>query len=96
MLMASADDASVGRAFGLANGGGLAATVGVMFLVATVTDHSDTRYGFGALAAVALLATLSAGPASGGPVEASTARTSAASRRSGSADSSAGAIRTEA
>lgn len=61
MLMASADDASVGRAFGLANGGGLAATVGVMFLVATVTDHSDTRYGFGALAAVALLATLSAG-----------------------------------
>ena len=61
MLMASADDASVGRAFGLANGGGLAATVGVMFLVATVTDHSDTRYGFGVLAAVALLATLSAG-----------------------------------
>ncbi|WP_377273775.1 MFS transporter [Peterkaempfera sp. SMS 1(5)a] len=61
MLMASADDASVGRAFGLANGGGLAATVGVMFLVATVTDHSDTRYGFGVLAALALLATLSAG-----------------------------------
>ncbi|MER6952064.1 MFS transporter [Nonomuraea sp. NPDC000554] len=61
MLMASADDASVGRAFGLANGGGLAATVGAMFLVATVTDHSDTRYGFGVLAALALLATLSAG-----------------------------------
>ncbi|MEV5127944.1 MFS transporter [Streptomyces decoyicus] len=61
MLMASADEASVGRAFGLANGGGLAATVGVMFLVATVTDHSDTRYGFGALAALALPATLSAG-----------------------------------
>lgn len=61
MLMTSADDASVGRVFGLANGGGLAATVGVMFLVATVTDHSDTRYGFGVLAALALLATLSAG-----------------------------------
>lgn len=162
MLMASTDDASVGRAFGLANGGGLAATVGVMFLVATVTDHSDTRYGFGVLAALALPATLSAGlllrspaparpdvsagryrsrtaaavfaisrrsssgantsmsgpsdssvgtasstdssgivavtqpSASGGPAEASTARTDAASRRSGSADSSAGAIRTEA
>lgn len=162
MLMDSADEASVGRAFGLANGGGLAATVGVMFLVATVTDRSDTRYGFGVLAALALLATLSAGlllrapasaglrtsagryrsstaaaapaiprrsssgastsmsapsdssvgtarstdssgtvavtqpSASGGPAEASTARTSAASRRSGSEDSSAGAIRTEA
>ncbi len=61
MLMASADDASAGRAFGLANGAGLAATVGVMFLVATVTDHSDTRYGFGVLAALVLPATLSAG-----------------------------------
>lgn len=60
MLMSSADDASVGRIFGLANGSGLAATVGVMFLVATVTDHSDTRYGFGVLAAIALLATVSA------------------------------------
>ena len=160
MLMASADDASVGRAFGLANGGGLAATVGVMFLVAGVTDHSDTRYGFAVLAALALLATLASalllrtpspapspsglyrartaaavsatlrrrssgaststsGPsdssvgtasstdssgtvtvtqpsASGGPAEAWTARTRAASSRSGSADSIAGAIRTEA
>ncbi|MFC5765259.1 MFS transporter [Actinacidiphila bryophytorum] len=72
MLMTSADDASVGRVFGLANGAGLAATVVVMFLVATVTDHSDTRYGFGILAALALLATLSAGlllrsPAPAGP-----------------------------
>ncbi|MBD0734321.1 MFS transporter [Streptomyces sp. CBMA29] len=161
MLMTSADDASVGRVFGLANGGGLAATVAVMFLVGKVTDSTDTRYGFGVLAALALLATLSAGvllrssaparpgvsagryrsstaaalfaiarrsssgpstsmsgpsdsstgtasstdssgtvavtqpSASGGPAEVSTARTSAASRRSGSADSSAGAIRTE-
>lgn len=61
MLMASADEAAVGRAFGLANAGGLAATVGVMFLVATVTDHSDTRYGFGVLAALSLLATVAAG-----------------------------------
>ncbi len=61
VLMTSAGEASVGRALGLANGCGLAATVGVMFLVATVTDHSDTRYGFGVLAALALLATLSAG-----------------------------------
>lgn len=60
MLMASADDSSVGRVFGLANGGGLAATVGVMLLVATVTDHSDTRYGFAVLACLALAATLSA------------------------------------
>ncbi len=156
MLMASADDASVGRAFGLANGGGLAATVGVMFLVAGVTDHSDTRYGFAVLAALALLATLASalllrtpspagryrartaaavpatarrsssgaststsGPsdssvgtasstdssgtvtvtqpsASGGPAEAWTARTRAASSRSGSAENIAGAIRTEA
>lgn len=161
MLMTSADDASVGRVFGLANGGGLAATVAVMFLVGKVTDSTDTRYGFGVLAALALLATLSAGvllrssaparpgesagryrsstaaarsaiarrsssgpstsmsgpsdsstgtasstdssgtvavtqpSASGGPAEVSTARTRAASRRSGSADSSAGAIRTE-
>ncbi|WP_028801024.1 MFS transporter [Streptomyces sp. 142MFCol3.1] len=61
MLMASADDASVGRAFGLANGSSLAATVGVMVLVATVTDRSDTRYGFSLLAALAMPATLSAG-----------------------------------
>ncbi|MFJ7067862.1 MFS transporter [Streptomyces sp. NPDC101115] len=61
MLLASADEATVGRAFGIANGGGLAATAGVMFLVAAVTDHSDTRYGFAVLAAVSLLATVSAG-----------------------------------
>ena len=158
MLMASADEASVGRAFGLANGGGLAATVGVMFLVAGVTDHSDTRHGFAVLAVLALLATLASAAllrtpspspagryrartaaavsatlrrsssgastsmsdpsdssvgtasstdssgivtvsqpsASGGPAEAWTARTSAASSRSGSADSIAGAIRTDA
>lgn len=147
LLMASADERAVGRVFGVANGAGLAATAGVMFLVATVTDHSDTRYGFGLLAALTLLATLAAGlplyrsstaaarrtsasrtssgastsisgpsassvsaarstdsrgtvavtqpSASGGPAEASTARTDAASRRSGSAESSAGAIRTE-
>ncbi|WP_438318826.1 MFS transporter [Streptomyces sp. HUAS TT3] len=70
MLMASADEATVGRVFGLANGGGLAATIGAMFLVATVTDHSSTRYGFAVLAAVSLVATVSAGlllrtPASG-------------------------------
>ncbi|MFF5447205.1 MFS transporter [Streptomyces sp. NPDC012888] len=61
LLMESADEATVGRAFGLANGAGLAATVGAMFLVATVTDHSDTRYGFAVLAAGSLLATVSAG-----------------------------------
>ncbi|MEU6865815.1 hypothetical protein ABZ924_21565 [Streptomyces sp. NPDC046876] len=61
MLPASADEAAAGRAFGLANGGGPAATVGVTFLLAAVTDRSDTHYGFAVLAAVALLATVSAG-----------------------------------
>lgn len=155
MLMASADDATAGRVFGVANGGALAATVVVMLLVAAVTDHSDTRYGFAVLAALGLLATVSAGlllrpsggryrastaaaasatarrsssgastsasaprassagtasstdssgtvavtqpsSGSGGPAEDTTARTSAASARSGSTGSSAGAIRTEA
>ncbi|MFC1415635.1 MFS transporter [Streptacidiphilus cavernicola] len=58
LLMASVDATRVGRAFGLANGGGLAATVVAMLLVATVTDHSDTRYGFAATAVLSATAAL--------------------------------------
>jgi MFS family permease len=61
LLMASVDESAVGRAFGLANAWGLAATVVVMLAVATVTDHSDTRYGFAALASVSAAGTAVAG-----------------------------------
>lgn len=60
LLMASADGAAVGRAFGLANGGGLAATIVAMLVVATVTDHSDARLGFATTALLGAAATFSA------------------------------------
>lgn len=60
LLMASADTAAVGRAFGLANGGGLAATIVAMLVVATVTDHSDARFGFATTALLGAAATFSA------------------------------------
>lgn len=60
LLMAAADTAAVGRAFGLANGGGLAATIVAMLVVATVTDHSDARYGFATTALLGAVATFSA------------------------------------
>lgn len=55
LLMTSVDRSRVGRAFGLANGYGLAATVVVMLLAAAVTDRSDTRYGFATVAAISLV-----------------------------------------
>jgi MFS-type transporter involved in bile tolerance (Atg22 family) len=61
LLMASVDEAHAGRAFGRANGGGLAATVVVMLLVATVTDHTDTRYGFALTAGLGVVAAVAAG-----------------------------------
>jgi hypothetical protein len=61
LLMTSVDEAHVGRAFGRANGSGLAATVGVMLLAATVTDHAGTRYGFVLTAAVSVAAAVLAG-----------------------------------
>ena len=61
LLMTSVDEAHAGRAFGRANGVGLAATVVAMLLVATVTDHADTRYGFALTAGLGVVATVSAG-----------------------------------
>ncbi|MBB5775152.1 MFS transporter [Nonomuraea jabiensis] len=57
LLMARAGRTDIGRVFGLANGGGLAATIVVMLLVAAVTDHTSAGVGFAALGAFALLST---------------------------------------
>jgi MFS family permease len=56
LLMISADPSRVGRAFGVANGYGLAATVVVMLVTSVVTGRTDTRYGFATLVAISLLA----------------------------------------
>jgi MFS family permease len=61
LVMTNVDAANVGRAFGLANGVGLAATVVVMLGVAELTDYTDTRWGFAATAAVSVTAALAAG-----------------------------------
>ena len=61
LVMTSVDEAHVGRAFGLANGGGLAATVVVMLGIAELTDHTDSRWGFAVTAAVSVTAALAAG-----------------------------------
>ncbi|MFG6198557.1 MFS transporter [Nonomuraea sp. JJY05] len=58
LLMARAGRADIGRVFGLANGGGLAATIIVMLLVATVTDHTGVGVGFATLGVFALLSTI--------------------------------------
>jgi MFS family permease len=60
LLMATAETDTVGRAFGRANAGGLAATIAAMLVVATVTDHSDARYGFATTALLGALSTVSA------------------------------------
>ncbi|MEU4602728.1 MFS transporter [Kribbella sp. NPDC023972] len=56
LLMTSVDESQVGRAFGVANGYGLAATVVVMLIASVVTDRSDTRYGFATLMAISVTA----------------------------------------
>lgn len=56
LLLTSAPESRIGRAFGLANGCGLAGTVAVMLAVAEVTDRSGVRDGFAALAAISTLA----------------------------------------
>ena len=61
LVLTSVDEAHVGRAFGVANGGGLAATVVVMLGVAELTDHTDSRWGFAATAAVSVVAAVVAG-----------------------------------
>ncbi len=57
LLLAEVPESQAGRAFGVANAAGLAGTVVVMLAVAAITDHSDTRYGFAALAVVSVVAT---------------------------------------
>lgn len=61
LVLTSVDEAHVGRAFGLANGGGLAVTVVVMLGVAELTDHTDSRWGFAVTAALSVTAALAAG-----------------------------------
>jgi MFS family permease len=61
LLITSVDEEHVGRAFGLANGGGLAATVVVMLGVAELTDHTDSRWGFAVTACLSVGAALAAG-----------------------------------
>jgi MFS family permease len=56
LLMTSVDESRVGRAFGVANGYGLAATVVVMLVTSVVTGRTDTRYGFATLATISVLA----------------------------------------
>jgi MFS family permease len=50
LLMSAVDPSRTGRVFGTANGGGLAATIAAMLVVAEITDHSDCTYGFAATA----------------------------------------------
>jgi hypothetical protein len=50
LLMSSVDPRHTGRVFGKANGGGLAATIVAMLLVAEITDHTDCTCGFAATA----------------------------------------------
>jgi MFS family permease len=58
LLLTSVPENQVGRIFGIANAYGLAGTVVVMLAVSEVTDHSDSRYGFAALAVITTTATL--------------------------------------
>jgi MFS-type transporter involved in bile tolerance (Atg22 family) len=58
LLLTSVPESRVGRVFGIANAYGLAGTVVVMLGVSAVTDHSDSRYGFAALAVITTAATL--------------------------------------
>lgn len=61
LVMTSVDEAHVGRAFGLANGVGLAATVVVMLGVAELVDHTDSRWGFAVTAGLSVVAAVAAG-----------------------------------
>jgi MFS family permease len=48
LLMSRVDPRQAGRVFGTANGGGLAATIAAMLVVAELTDRTDCTYGFAA------------------------------------------------
>jgi hypothetical protein len=50
LLMSEVDHSRTGRVFGTANGGGLAATIAAMLVVAEITDHTDCTYGFASTA----------------------------------------------
>ena len=50
LLMSVVDPDRTGRVFGTANGGGLAATIAAMLVVAEITDHTDCAYGFASTA----------------------------------------------
>jgi MFS family permease len=58
LLMSSVDADRAGRAFGTANGTGLAATIVAMLVVAEVTDRTDCAVGFAALAVLSETAVL--------------------------------------
>lgn len=60
-LLASVDVGRAGRAFGTANGAGLAATIAAMLLVAEITDHSDCTYGFAATSILSAAAVAACG-----------------------------------
>ncbi len=55
LLLTSVPESQIGRAFGLANAYGLAGTIVAMLAVATVTDHSDSRYGYAFLALISVV-----------------------------------------
>ena len=91
LVLTSVDEAHVGRAFGVANGGGLAATVVVMLGVAELTDQTDSRWGFAATAAVSVVAAVVAGVLLrgrlvGGAHESGGAREADQARESGGVD----------
>jgi hypothetical protein len=58
LLMTAVEPSQVGRAFGVANGYGLAATVVVMLVTSVVTGHTGIRYGFATLAVISVLTAL--------------------------------------
>ncbi|MFD0632943.1 MFS transporter [Catenulispora yoronensis] len=68
LVMTSVDEAHAGRAFGLANGAGLAATVVAMLGIAELVDRSDSRWGFAALAGLSAVAAVAAGVLLRGPL----------------------------
>ncbi|MEY9860403.1 MFS family permease [Catenulispora sp. GAS73] len=89
LVLTSVDEAHAGRAFGLANGGGLAATVVVMLGVAELTDRTDSRWGFAATAAVSVVAAVVAGVLLRGTVN-SGVHESGGARESGVVDDGGG------
>ncbi len=60
LLMTEVGPDRAGRAFGVANGGGLAATIVVMLLAAQVTDRLGIAYGFAVTAVLSAVTTAAA------------------------------------